>query len=487
MKKALGFSLIEIVIALIVISLILSALAPIITKKLKSSTTSVRANFSSSIKFYDDCSDFGTDCSMCTNALCALCNKDCALGEYKDVSECKCKTCDSLYDGCLECTSRKCEKCQSGYGLQDGVCTKCQKGSYGNGLEACKLASVGNYVDRDGESSQTPCPVGQYQDEIGKYECKTCSAGTYQDLSGQSGCKICEIDYACSGENNRVQCAVNMGADEGSSFCSACPNNCSDCQIPSSCISCDGGYYLYDGSCFICPAGYSCNGITQIQCSQGQYSPQGSLNCYNCPAGCFACTSSTNCTSCQNGYKLSDGKCVFSCNVLNCSQCVSGNDSKCKICNEGYILHQDNCYKEVACNRDVCLACIKKDNAVVCVSCAEGYIEHDGKCKKCYARGDDGTCSKYQFDTYTYAGCCTARITNESAEQICISKGYKYKEKLLSTKFLSLPYSNCNSTASSPIYDYFISCIDSSNASIRVKVDKPENYPFIYTYRCSGL
>ena len=377
--KVHGFSLVEIVVALIILSVITAALAPIITKKLKSNTINLGKNTSSAVKFSDDCSDFGSDCTMCTNESCALCNKDCAQNEYKDVPNCLCRNCGEIHIGCLECTSKKCKKCENGYGLNNGKCYKCTKGYYGNGLN-CIAASIGNYVPEDGATFQTPCPAGQYQDEIGKPECKVCQAGSYQNVIGQSSCKTCEIDYACSGGNNRVQCAPNMGADEGSSNCSPCSTNCTNCKVPSACLGCNSGYYLSNDSCIICPQNYRCDGLDKIQCSYGYYSQQGSSTCTVCPSNCATCSSGSTCTSCKSGYILNDGNCIsndssLSCNIANCRKCNS--DGSCYSCNEYYFLNNNNTCSNCPPN---CRYCNSANNCTVCAG--DHYLEN-GTCYAC--------------------------------------------------------------------------------------------------------
>ena len=486
MKKIFGFSLVEIVVALIIFSVITAALAPIITKKMKSNAVSVGMSSSSSIKFSDDCSEFGDDCTMCTTKDCALCNKDCAEGEYNDVSSCTCKTCNSLYDGCLECTSRKCEKCQAGYGLQSGTCTKCQKGYYGDGMTACKPASVGNYVPNEGASSQKPCPVGKYQDEEGKSECKTCEAGSYQNSEGQSSCKICEIDYACSGGNNRVQCAPNMGANEGSSSCSPCPADCSNCQIPSTCITCNNGYYVYDGACYICASGYKCNGTTQTKCSSGQYSPQGSSSCYNCPSTCSACTSSTNCTACKSGYYKSGGKCL-SC-PSTCSTCTSS--TKCTACKSGYTLSKGAC--TAPCRVDNCAICAS-GTMYKCAECKSGYNMTDDNdyCGICIKRDTDGTCShaKVYSDGNDYSTvCCEIKIASTSLDKYCKQQGYTKGGTIL-RELVGVGKISCKaSNISNLITNYYlVNCVNSSGVTYYRSIYNSEvfKYSWVTNYNCS--
>jgi len=58
---------------------------------------------------------------------------------------------------------------------------------------------------------------------------------------------------------------------------------------------------------------------------------------------CLVCSGSSMCTRCRDNYYLSEDKmsCLLkttSCSVANCARCMLNDDSKCSICNAGYLL-----------------------------------------------------------------------------------------------------------------------------------------------------
>ena len=306
-----AFSLVEIMVAMIIISCIMAALAPVITKKLKSSNVTIAISEATA-----RCSKFSSDCSLCYSNKCIICSKSCANDEYKDTNNCVCALCTTFSDKCLSCTDGGCTKCSVGYGLKDKGCEICPVGYYSNGTTSCLPCEVGKYQDECGKNSCKLCEVGKYQDEEGKGECKIPPDGTYQDLSGQSTTKICPTDYYCT-NGIKTQCSAGKGANEGSSSCTLCSSsiaNCAECSNLSQCTRCNSGYYLNSsGTCSICTAGYFCNGsVNQIQCASGQYADIGASSCSSCLskwANCATCTSS-ECSSCSGNYILKDGNCI---------------------------------------------------------------------------------------------------------------------------------------------------------------------------------
>ena len=337
MRKILkGFSLVELMVALIVVSCITAMLTPHVIKKMKSSTITVGASESESGVSKNCTEKFGEDCSLCYTTGCILCTKTCDAGQILDNTNCACKGCGSFGSGCVECSETSCTRCSAGYGIQAGQCVKCDAGYYSDGFRGCAPCLAGNYQADEGQLSCNPCPSGQYQDETGKSSCKTCAAGTYQTESGKTSCNTCEIDYACSGGASHVQCATNMGADAGSSVCSNCPSNCKDCNVPAACLQCNPGYYISGGGCIVCPAGSSCDGTTnQRVCGAGTYAVAGSSSCATCSSKtpeCAECDSQTGeCSVCKAGFKLnSEKKCVELCDGIDCgdsAKCIKTSDT----------------------------------------------------------------------------------------------------------------------------------------------------------------
>ncbi|MBQ7287641.1 MAG: hypothetical protein IJW73_07775 [Candidatus Gastranaerophilales bacterium] len=386
-----GFSLVEILVALIAVSCISAALAPVITKKLKSNAITV-GSMGGKMEFVVDCSTWGDDCVFCTEEKCSLCTKDCNDNEFVFTQDCICKNCSEVDANCVQCTAKKCKKCQAGYGLVNYRCEQCSAGTYSDGTTECLKAPAGYYVASAGQGSATPCGAGTYQNEEGKTSCKTCSAGSYQDETGKSSCKTCEIDYMCTGGNNRTQCAANYGANAGSSSCSPCSSYCADCQVPNVCLRCNAGFYLNNNTCYPCTVGYSCDGsVNQTVCPAGYYSGAGANSCTACAAGtyssggvesCSSCSAgsyssagASSCTSCSAGYYAAAGS-------SSCTKCSAGTyapagASSCSACSSGYYSSAgaSSCTK-CSSTWAHCTAC----TASGCTACATDYKVENGKC-----------------------------------------------------------------------------------------------------------
>lgn len=128
MKKINAFSLIELLISLIIISFILSAFTPIITKRLKSNKLSL-----SNKSVTTDCTKFDNEnrCLMCTQENCTLCSTqmDTLEGYYVDANQsCDLKACESKFQNCISCNKDFCTKCKTGYFLKDNSCVSCPNG-----------------------------------------------------------------------------------------------------------------------------------------------------------------------------------------------------------------------------------------------------------------------------------------------------------------------------------------------------------------------
>lgn len=124
-KTACAFSLVELMMSLITISLITAAMAPVISKKISAGTINVGSFAGGSGETSTDCEGlFNADCKLCNINFCLDCEKTCADGEYKDIPNCMCSTCKSKYgSGCAECNLNKCVRCKTDFKLlEDGTC-----------------------------------------------------------------------------------------------------------------------------------------------------------------------------------------------------------------------------------------------------------------------------------------------------------------------------------------------------------------------------
>lgn len=442
-----AFSLVELMVTLIVISVIVSVCAPIITKKLSSKAITVSEKGGDLSVIRSDCEafeNFGGKCSACLDNVCLLCEITCTEAQYKNIGKCQCENCSDRSTGCLKCSSTGCDLCQSGY--------------YLNEQKDCIICEAGH----------------KCSDGINK---EICSAGYYQNLTGQTSCKACLTsngNYSAQGATSCLSCTQGQyaidknndwdtdGTGRYGTGCATCPKGwyCPDGKIPkpcntssnqysqegaTACSNCSIGYYATNDSsaqganilgtkCTGCPKGYACPGASQtlkgcgagyyqdttIQstcktCSGGYYST-GSANtsCSACNSACAICAgSSTTCSSCKSGYYLSSSSCIAcpanaTCSggtsTFSCDTYFSKQDSACvrTSCPSGQYLSSSTCKScpsNATCNG-------------VTFSCNSGYTSNGSGCdKNCYyqnikcSSATGCTCGWYTSSGWNGAGC----------------------------------------------------------------------------------
>lgn len=181
-----GFSLVELSVSLIVISLLTASFAPVITKKLSKNNITVGSfgggggGGGASL----ECSGI-SDCILCKDNICYTCIKNketCATGTYLDNTTCSCKPCSDIMAGCTSCT-------------KGGVCT-----------------------------SSTACSIfGDYCIQCSVAECEQCRTG-YNLNEEKTACLPDKID--CNDPN-----------------CATCLTQADKCDV------CNGGYDLEENEC----------------------------------------------------------------------------------------------------------------------------------------------------------------------------------------------------------------------------------------------
>ncbi len=357
MKKK-AFSLIELLISLITISVILASLAPVITHKMKHGGISIGTK-----KLSMKCpATVGSDCTLCLGNQCIACPISCG-NQFKNTLTCKCETCTQA--NCVNCSSgaNQCDRCKSGYqksgngcsacgagyySNEGGTCQKCPKGSKANANSAatgcttcdgnkeyqdsegqtscktcsgfvhnnyrsCTSCSAGTYWSASSSTCQS-CGAGTYSNSANAISCSSCGAGTYQPSSGQTSCLSCNGSNQyqdTAGQTSCKTCGANSVPNLSHTSCT------STCQSKSSCSSTQ----YFDGCyCQGCSGGQvpnadknGCTNPAPTSCPEGQYLANNTCN--NCPEGCTKCESATSCTECTNStgddpeYLLDEGKC----------------------------------------------------------------------------------------------------------------------------------------------------------------------------------
>lgn len=303
---------------------------------------------------------------------------------------------DTLLECCAHCsdcrsssTSAVCYACASGYYLSGqsclsgvacssgcancnhstGVCSSCTSGHYlsGNTCHSCPSISNGTCTSCTSSSSSSCTSATCYSGYTFNSSTHTCVSSTSSSCTS-----TCTTDSGC--------CTVA----HGTGTCQRADWDSS--QYTCGHLSCNSGYFAVgkgmgsSGSCYA-SSGSAC---LPESCRSGGGSSSGDSNSGSagsgsaggasttCPTECSACTSSTNCTACKNGYYLSSGSCL-SCSskytITNgtCTKCTS---SACTeiTCTSGYKLNSTNTaclsgVKECTDSAGATDSCITKDSS----------------------------------------------------------------------------------------------------------------------------
>ncbi|WWC89025.1 uncharacterized protein L201_003943 [Kwoniella dendrophila CBS 6074] len=323
-----------------------------------------------------------------------------------------------------------CDRCDTGFwGLSCSAgpsdCTVWDVGRSGTGkCLGTKISSLSECNCEHGtctSSNQCVCSAGWKTDSsVSSSLCDTCVKGFFQDSKGNCsvcplGCDSCTLQpgtnstATCTSCSNSLTltsatsatCVANKGScndgtyyDESSSSCKSCSPACSTCTgpSPSDCLSCNSPRVNLQGSCVYYDAS---TGICDSELSklEGVFVVNfGKRECDACPAGCLDCSipsfanakgyETLQCSSCQEGYLLEDGKCV-------------------RKCNEGWFLPEGNAAKNGTCQKcdSTCSACVF--TFTTCTSCPSPLFASGGSCLSSCPSGStpiNGTCAPCPTD-----------------------------------------------------------------------------------------
>lgn len=389
----------------------------------------------------------GTDCDEpcptgCVDCTSTCCNT-CADGFYKD--GCTCRPCDTCCSTCTAAGLNSCvlksnlkytynskgekigcadpivEVCQiPGGATSTSCCPNCLRCAFDNCCN-CLECEAGYFITTDGQctnqclvncercSSPTvcsDCKKGFDLTEDGR--CVRCPDGcldcvrTCPNVCGaETGCSVDDFTcfdkcYSCS--TNVCTACITGWTKSGNICVKICPPNCRDCRDDATkCKSCNGGFYLSSSSSLCEACETSCSScdyvsLTETTCNICRVSffkrqkSIGSANydCINCEAGCYKCTSETDCSACQIRWYLSGSDCLRC--EYGCRSCVDS--STCTVADSGFYITSTNgvarCHKS-------CETC---DADLVCNTCKIGFYFYYCSSENCLCRDCEDNCAK---------------------------------------------------------------------------------------------
>ena len=338
-----------------------------------------------------------TNCKTCieqsNNEICILCKE----GYFTNYDNGIIKSCDELCETgtnekCLTCNTEQniCATCNEGYYLPSdatdkNVCQPCTKTNCKTCIEqsnsevctSCKEGFFTNYENGVIKSCDDLCAIGENEKCLTcntEYNiCNTCNVGYYlpSDASDKSVCQKCTIANCkeCVEQSNQETCTLcNEGYftnyDNGA-IIKSCDEPCETGEgqkcltcntVQNICESCYDGYFIPTdannkkacigcvlANCKKCSGTQDSNRCTECKDNTVPvYDNEVIRSCiFSCETGsgdkCLTCDSSqTQCASCNEGFKLNDGKCIPEYSVI-ARYYTSTNNLQIEIMNIGYV------------------------------------------------------------------------------------------------------------------------------------------------------
>ena len=418
MKK--GFSLVELLISLIVISCITAAFTPIITKKFSSGVFG-----GGSYDLTVDCADkFGDFCTLCTSAGCIDCGIPCPDGEYMDTKNCICLPCKDKYgEDCTKCNEKKCLTCPDGEYLDsDDNCQSCSvKFSNCATCTESECTSCADGYVLTNPTSNTPCTSFSCSSpdfiQIGNLCITKKNMGDGDSLTIPSGVNVVSTGTTCSPSASNFCCWQGKTA-------SPCDNENGGAYNGCRRTVCD--WYAADYICSNFNAagktwrlatssemtnwgansiGLGVNGLQLCDRWSG-YSSAYCIISYSCPGSSldWCCprnvwSGTVDGSSYAYYYDLDSGswfqgsyyrtyafsvRCVTempqTCTDKAGANCLMCNGNTCLGCKDGYVLKNGKC--EIDCASKYGSACTSC-TASACTACKSGYALKNGVCNSC--------------------------------------------------------------------------------------------------------
>lgn len=189
-KLLKSFTIMEIMVGILVVSVLLSAFTPVISKKISSTGRSVTATLGK-LGSDAECGQLslnGGTCGACLGGFCFNCNISC--GDYQKINSLQCK-CEDLAE------------CAAGKYMDMTIysCVECEAGYYCPG----------------GKNSKQECPDGKYSIKLGatdESDCSSCSDKVKHCKSCNSStgeCNECVSGYELS--DDKLKCSSKCPSD----------------------------------------------------------------------------------------------------------------------------------------------------------------------------------------------------------------------------------------------------------------------------------
>ncbi|CDW88877.1 zinc finger lsd1 subclass family protein [Stylonychia lemnae] len=255
--------------------------------------------------------------------------KNCLANEFLNADIQRCQSCPT---GCASCSENQqaksitCQTCAGGYNLDPSknLCRlNCNSSAYFDwDQNQCVNCQSNQYLDASSQickACTTNCTSCKQQSD-GKIACQSCSSGSQLDSSNNQ-CRVsCNSNqYYNTNTKQCASCSVGQWLDTDLQQCQSCPQGCYLCATNSSnlpeCTNCLSGLIL-DSQMKRC----------RKQCTIGQYYDWIAQDCLACSSGCNTCSSSSQCTECQEQFNLVSEVCSYKCTS---SQVWNSNTKKC--------------------------------------------------------------------------------------------------------------------------------------------------------------
>ena len=386
-KFYLAFSLIELMISLIVISLIAAAFVPVITKKLaRFSIVAGSFGGNSSGGVSEKCSNIGENCALCAGDTCLSCKNKCGTGEVLNSKNCKCEDTVPYYIKINKLLVTR-------FNMGDHKDTAIPKAA---GVTIVKAGeSCGSEYDYGPSCCWQGTTAANCDDTNGSY------SGCNRTVCNWKAANAICANYNKDGKTWRLPTTDEMliwgsnTIDKGNDGLLLCDEGKGYKSAFCSTGSCPGSTY---GGCYVNKL-WSSNTWTEdkgwlqnprynyfgvyYKLVNGEWQKSDALQPFAFSFRCVTeadsnCTafSGDTCTACKSGYYLKNDECKKYTTVPNCKAYASAED-KCEACEDGYYLSNNECKKSTEVQN--CESYSKTENK--CETCKNGYILNGDKCE----------------------------------------------------------------------------------------------------------